>query len=174
MEKEQSFFSLLSTFNFQHFNNGFVSVLAILLANVFLILGLSVFNIASRELTLSSGARESLFAFYAADGGMECALYWDIKQSGTFATSSEEAIESLNCNKQDASIIFSDLGGGNGKSEFELNFAPDSPSKPVEFYPCVQVEVFKRATTTSIRSYGRNTCDIDNARRVERAWEVTY
>ena len=119
-----------------------------------------------RELTLSSGARESLFAFYAADGGMECALYWDLREKA-FATSS--APTTINCNGQDLPVTFNS-SGGSGQSLFNFSFTEGDISSP-----CVSVEVNKEADGgTVIRSYGQNTCDTLNARRVERAWQVTY
>ncbi len=147
-------------------NEGFVSMIALLLANIFLIIGLSVFNIAIRELTLSSGARESLFAFYAADGGMECALYHD-RVSEAFEVLNPNS--TINCDEQEIAVTSVDLGGGAGKSNFIYSFDEDDNN------PCVQVEVNKNIDgTTTIYSRGQNTCDINNARRVERAWKVSF
>ena len=41
---------------------------------------ISIYNITLKELILSSYGRNSQFAFYAADTGLECALYWNIKR----------------------------------------------------------------------------------------------
>lgn len=147
-------------------DRGFVSLIALLLGNIFLIIGLSVFNIALRELTLSSGSRESLFAFYAADGGMECALYWDL-QGKVFATSS--APTKIDCNSQEIPVTFENLGYG-GESFFEFLFIEGDINSQ-----CVEVYVRKEDDgDTIIRSYGKNTCDTSNTRRVERAWQVSY
>ena len=142
----------------------FVSMISLLLANVFLIIGLSVFNIALREVILSSGARESLFAFYAADGGMECALYWDIRENA-FSTST--AVSSVNCSEQDAVVgFFQDCGADCSRSVFNLTYPSGA---------CVQVEVSKLPEEkTRIKSFGQNTCDTSSLKRVERAWKVTY
>lgn len=61
---------------------GFVLSFSVLIAGVLLSVGLAIFSITLKELLLSSGGRESQFAFYAADTGGECALYWDIKHPG--------------------------------------------------------------------------------------------
>lgn len=69
-------------------NKGFALLFAVLISSVLLSIGLSIFNLTLKELILSSSGRESQFAFYAADTGAECALYWDAKGSSIFATSS--------------------------------------------------------------------------------------
>lgn len=154
-------------------NKGFVSLLALILANVFLMIGLSVFAISIKELGLSFGSRESLFAFYAADGGMECALYWDIQQDA-FATSSLVRLNEITCAEHsNIDVSYSDLGGGSGESSFNFSFGSDIGD------PCAEVKVTKDLNafgeiTTEIISRGRNSCDTDNSRRVERAWRVTY
>jgi hypothetical protein len=66
---------------------GFTLLLAVLIAAIVLALATSIFQIARKEITLSSLGRDSQFAFYAADTGAECALYWDVRY-GYFATSS--------------------------------------------------------------------------------------
>ncbi len=55
-------------------------MLSIVVSSIVLSIGLSLFNIVQKELILSATGRDSQFAFYSADGGIECALYWDIKQ----------------------------------------------------------------------------------------------
>ncbi|MBP9771847.1 MAG: LamG domain-containing protein [Candidatus Pacebacteria bacterium] len=62
-----------------HGNAGFTLFYAVLTASLLLAIGIAIFNITFKELILSSGARESANAFYAADTGLECALYWDLK-----------------------------------------------------------------------------------------------
>jgi len=75
---------------FHHSNptssRGFTLLLAALVASVVLALGTSIYEIAHKEVMLSSIGRDSQFAFYAADTAAECALYWDFRYS-YFATS---------------------------------------------------------------------------------------
>lgn len=58
---------------------GFTLLLASLVSSVVLTLGISIFQIAYKQVILSSTGRDSQFAFYAADTGAECALYWDFR-----------------------------------------------------------------------------------------------
>jgi Tfp pilus assembly protein PilX len=66
---------------------GFTLLIAALVASVVLALGTSIFELAQKEVLLSSIGRDSQFAFYAADTAAECALYWDFRYN-YFATSS--------------------------------------------------------------------------------------
>ncbi|MBU1046214.1 pilus assembly PilX N-terminal domain-containing protein [Patescibacteria group bacterium] len=146
-------------------DKAFVSMIALLLANVFLVIGLSIFGIAMREVILSSGARESLFAFYAADGGMECALYWDIHEDNFSNTAAP--LSNINCSGQDVAVSFNqDCGANCSRNNFSLSYPSGA---------CVQVDIYKlNDDDTLIKSFGQNTCDPNNKKRVERAWQVTY
>jgi Tfp pilus assembly protein PilX len=64
---------------------GFTLLLAALIASIVLSLGSSIFLIAQKQVALSALGRDSQFAFYAADTGAECALYWDLR-FGVFST----------------------------------------------------------------------------------------
>ena len=64
---------------------GFTLLLAALIASIVVALGVSIFRLSQKEITLSSIGRESQFAFYAADSSSECALYWDV-QHGSFGS----------------------------------------------------------------------------------------
>lgn len=68
---------------------GFTLLLAALISSVVLTLAGSIFTIAQKQIMLSSLGRDSQFAFYAADTGAECALYWDVR-FGAFSTTSGE------------------------------------------------------------------------------------
>lgn len=56
---------------------GVAILFAILLVSIVLTVGLTLLNITLRQLVLSSLARESQFAFYAADSARNCARYYD-------------------------------------------------------------------------------------------------
>lgn len=62
---------------------GFTLLYAVLISSILLAIGIAIFEITVRELRLSSVARESQYAFFAADSGIECALYWDVKATST-------------------------------------------------------------------------------------------
>ncbi|HEC32849.1 MAG TPA: hypothetical protein ENI63_01150 [Candidatus Kaiserbacteria bacterium] len=141
---------------------GFTLLLAVLVSGVLLAIGLAIFNITIKELLLSSSGRDSQFAFYAADSGTECALYWDQKGGG-FSTSTPGTIS---CNGSS----ITNVGGVGYDTAMTFQFEVDGF--------CSIVSVIKSQThpRTKIESKGYNTtCDNTiNPRRIERAIRVTY
>jgi hypothetical protein len=80
---------------------GFTLFVALVVSSMLLAVGFSLSNIILKQLIFSNSGKESQLAFYAADSGAECALYWDRKDrlglttyNGAFATSTADA-ESL-------------------------------------------------------------------------------
>lgn len=81
---------------------GFTLLIAALVSSIVLALGTSIYEIATKEVALSSLGRDSQFAFYAADTAAECALYWDFR-FGYFATSSPVGVPNPTCDGQSLS-----------------------------------------------------------------------
>ncbi len=141
-------------------NNGFTLLLAVLITSIVLAIsfGLSAFVI--RELSISIIGRESQKAIFAADSGIECALYWDFSQN-KFATTSSPQI--ISCAGSSYTI-----GGPGGVSTFTLNFNNGA---------CAVVEVNKISEPypgTRVESKGRSACVAGSSNRVERALRVVY
>ena len=59
-------------------SKGFTLIIALLVTSIILSVGLAIANISYKQQILSSTQNDSLKAFYAADAGIECALYWDL------------------------------------------------------------------------------------------------
>ncbi len=139
------------------FSEGFTLLLALIVANTVLIISLGGYNIIIREIELSGLGRESQIAFYAADSGTECVLYWDIKGGGISTTTPK----SVSCMGQNFNI------GGSPKSTFKLSFNNGA---------CVKVTIDKsNLSVTQVDSRGYNLeCDLSAPRKVERGVKVTY
>ncbi|HZS42647.1 MAG TPA: pilus assembly PilX N-terminal domain-containing protein [Candidatus Paceibacterota bacterium] len=168
--------------------NGFTLLFASLVVSLLLSIGLAILNITLQQVLLSSAAKESQFAFYNADTGIECALYWDKNgPSGRiFATSSQSnslVASDINCNGVTASAwssALSNSGDGSWDTSFDLIYPTgecDVVKNPTT--PIVHIVVNKSFpdninTYTDIKSRGYNTCDANNPRRVERGLEVQY
>lgn len=58
-------------------SRGFVLLYAVMTSTIVLAVGVSIISIALKQLAISTLGRESQYAFYAANTGAECALYWD-------------------------------------------------------------------------------------------------
>ncbi|OJI08263.1 MAG: hypothetical protein COX02_01885 [Candidatus Vogelbacteria bacterium CG22_combo_CG10-13_8_21_14_all_37_9] len=57
-------------------NQAFVLLYAVLVASVVLAIGFSLANIITKQIILSSLGQSSRVAYYAADGGRDCGLFW--------------------------------------------------------------------------------------------------
>ena len=62
---------------------GFVLAFSLLISSIVLALAFGIFNILLKQIVLTGSAKDSQIAFYAADAGAECALYWDTHTSRT-------------------------------------------------------------------------------------------
>lgn len=130
--------------------------MAVFISALALSLGLGIFTIIFGELGISGTSKESLEALYAADSGIECALFWDIKQQA-FSTSTSN---NISC----AGNLFS--VGGSSLSIFDLNLSNNS---------CAHVRLQKTGSETIITSLGENiACGLTGARTVQRGLEVKY
>lgn len=173
---------------------GFVLFVALLTASLLLAIGLAVINLSLKGFTLSTDARESQFAFYAADSGAECALYWDLK-TNIFSEGGQ-----VKCNQYDEDRVNLPLSVENRDNVGSGDAAgPDGARFDLYFVPspyCVAVRVYKQTIAgvarTTIESRGYNDGDtsyvadgspnilsqnclgVANERRVERMIEVTY
>ncbi|OHB11481.1 MAG: hypothetical protein A3H60_02480 [Candidatus Zambryskibacteria bacterium RIFCSPLOWO2_02_FULL_44_12b] len=144
---------------------GFTLFIAMVVMGTILLVATGIVNLALKQSLISSSGRESQYAFYAADTGIECALYWDVQNpsgNSAFATSTSS---SISCNGQVVPSV-----GGSYVSTFTFNFSPEPY--------CTIVTVTKAyigsVLWTTIESKGYNTCDTSNPRRLERAVRVKY
>mgnify|MGYP001559788894 CR=1 FL=1 len=153
----------------KNFRGGFTLLFAVLISTLLLAIGVAIYNITVKQVILSAAGRDSQLAFYAADTGAECAIYWDLKNGATSAFNPSTPT-SIVCNNQSVSV-----GGAGNISTFSFNFAPDTY--------CVTVQVTKGDPNydTIIESRGYNvgevsgnSCVSTDSRRLERAVRVRY
>ena len=141
---------------------GITLLLAIFIGSLVLTLGMGVFTLLYGEFIFSSTTKDSLKAFFAADSGIECALYWDIRFN-SFATSTTSAIV---CDND----TIASVGGSSGVSNFVVTFSDGS---------CTAVTVAKSdGGDTNITSLGQNmgdsACRSQSERVVQRGLEAHY
>lgn len=151
-------------------NRGFTLIIAVLISSIVLSIGLSMFNISIKQSILSSTARESQAAFFAADSGIECASYWEYKTPSEF----DPGLATITCNNQSIGVTHPAASGNDPlgvpyieASQFTLPLGGASA-------PCAVVTVQKSVTpSTQIESRGYNTCDANDPRRTERGIRIT-
>lgn len=178
---------------------GFALLISVLIASVVLAVGLSISNVTLKQYIFSNIGRESEIAFYAADAGMECALYWDTSDRAETIKSGKHPFDIGNSTDNDLkitcmnqidlvpTILGSQIDSGDPVT-FKLDIS--STNKTV----CTQVTVTKYqsdsgavpmpdgkscpqgATCTQIesRGYNRPCTNLDDPRTVERALRANY
>lgn len=153
------------------YNKGYTLLFAVLVSSLVLAIGISILNINKKEFLLASSARESTTAFYAADGGMECAIYFDNRSRFT----SGEYGNGITCGLYDSarSVTHDTSNPSAPYYTFDVNLNGQS---------CAKVKVTKAGKLTTIESRGYNIgwdtsgngCSVASPRRVERALRYTY
>ncbi len=73
-------------------SSGFVILYVVILSSIILSMALGVSNIALKEIKFSTSAKNTNDAFFAADTGAECALYYDKSSTSVFISSSSPTI----------------------------------------------------------------------------------
>ena len=147
---------------------GFVALFTVLLVSVILAMAIGIASISLKEIVLSSSASEGNKSFYAADGGIECAL---------FLTRTNFIDSAPQCNGL-AVLNFSDSSDADANEVYTFSARLGAESEL-----CANVTI-KRALTNPglgysvlIESKGTNTaCDDTaiNPKKVERSIRVTY
>ncbi len=150
--------------------------MAVTITAVLVLVSFAIINLVLKQISISGSARDSEAAFYSADSGVECALFWDLRNPtmptrSAFATSAP--VQSIDCagtNIAPPNITRSAPVSGAATTTFTITF-------PTNSY-CAIVSVAKSYNglqpLTRIESRGYNNCDPANARRVERAILVDY
>lgn len=172
-----------------HRSGGFVVLYTVLIATIILAITIGIALIAYNQVILSSSVAEGGEAFFAADSGAECALYWD-RNIGAFDSQTPPF---FSCDENSiSSTLFPQLWS-DGKDGFQLNLKPDENGAPQN---CARVTVEKEVeidtdsegnpiSGTRIISLGYNvSCTkLDEAdlpggqlppRTIQRAIRVTY
>ncbi len=159
-------------------DKGFTLLIAIIVTSMLLVVSFVVVNIALKQLVLASASKESQYAFYAADAGTECAVYWDLKTSSGISSFDINTSGTIQCSGQTISTgsqsvptipAQPSLVGGGGASNrtsiFSINFTKG----------CAIVRVTKAVSgNTTVDSRGYNTCNTSTIRRFERGVTLTY
>lgn len=140
-------------------NKGFTLLVAIVVTSMLLIISFVVANIAYKQLVIANSNQESQYAFYNADSGIECAVYWDFENNTTAFNPAGPL--SITCNSQ--TLVPTVVSAAT--TTFRLNLTKG----------CVDVNVGKQpGNITIIDARGYNNCTVGSIRRLERAEKLTY
>lgn len=151
-------------------NRGFVILFAVTIASILLSIALGVANIAYKEVKFGTSGKDTNDAFFAADTGIECALFNDKPPSTAFAQSGSSGTAQCLGNTINLTgtfpswnFIVSGLGSaGTACAKVSVYKIPSPPLTP----------------TTNIVSKGYNTgdslCASSNPDRTEREIDINY
>lgn len=169
-------FRLIGYSTFPIPSRGFTVLFAVLVGSLLFSIGLAIAHLSLREIVLSAAGKQSETAFFAADTGVECALYFDLRVGNTFPnsdTAPRDADGLIECS---------------GSSVVALTFLPATSLAATTTFrilttdpACADVTVGKVKAQGQIpqkvviEARGRNDCGTGvNPARVERALRVRY
>jgi hypothetical protein len=160
---------------------GFTILVAVVTAGILLIVAMSIGGVALKEQVLSTANKESQTAFYAADTGMECALYWDQKR-GAFTKDENGNPSPLLASSVCNGVNLSPETDGTGTAYSYKFMISGIKVGDGGATTCSVVKVDKDTnyqdgsvirTKTDIYAYGYNTCE-PSLSRLERGIEGRY
>lgn len=182
----------------QNPKKGIALLIAVVAVSALLLISLAISDIAYKEQVISYAGRDSKIAFYAADTGAECALFYDLKGGGDgldgafrFATStdSEDMTNNLVCREHPTNAHIASTGSA-ATTTFYFNVSDPEEEEPTVPYACAIVRISKVVSgnnvKTRIESRGYNSlCDINGAssnpslesgslRNLERSFQISY
>jgi hypothetical protein len=155
-------------------NKGITLLVSLITVSMLALVSFVVVNVALKQLIIGYGNQESQYAFYNADGGIDCAIYWDLQKNGN--PSPFDPYTTLpysptpRCNNQNLTFLTPTpppVVSGYSTTTFQANLLKG----------CIIVDVVKKvglATTTKVDSRGYNTCTGGALRRYERGVEIRY
>lgn len=160
-------------------NKGYTLLFAVMVSSLVLAVGISILNISKKEFLLSSSARESITAFYAADSALECAVYFD--NIGYFSDINSASL--IKCVGNTISNISNNLPA---TISYDIKLKPVGEAGSQENAICARVVRNYDSTTRVVEFISRGynmgwkvngnsgRCDTPSPRRVERALRYIF
>lgn len=147
-------------------SRGFTLLISLVLTSVVLAVGVALLDIAYKQILLASSARQSQYAFYNADSGLECALYYDQKFNA-FSHAAPLPSGSIVCDTRAVQNYASSVSGAIRTTTFNHTCAGGGVAAVITIYK-------NSSGSTNIYSNGLSSCDASNQARVERGVKVRY
>ncbi len=160
------------------YKKGYTLLFAVLVSSLVLAIGISILNISKKEFLLATSARDSSAAFYAADGGVECAAYGD-QTYGSFSTSTTPTA-ALSCGEAQTTPVLDDINAATTTFTFSVKFGKEAAS-------CADITVQKgyangsEVTIIDARGYNlgwneqtSGPCNVQSPKKVERGLRLSY
>ncbi len=165
---------------------GIAIFIAVVVVSSLMLIALAISDLSYKEQLISTSARDSRIAFYAADSGAECALFHDLKGGANstffFPIDMSSFPDQFTCGGAETNPTTQDNSSGSVTTTFHFDLSGDVES-------CAIVHVTKESDgnggiATHIESRGyNNTCTVsaggtpgvaDGARNLERSIKIDY
>lgn len=148
-------------------NKGFAMLFTVLVISVIMAIALGISDLTFKQTLLSNLTKNSQLAFYQADSGAECGMYYDITMGQLPAgTTIDEAPLQITCGSTTASLVTSQSTTDYFVYQQDINDAR----------PCFAVAFDKTYSTSQkniVKARGFSTCQ-SNTHQVERGLVVMY
>lgn len=139
----------------------------VLVISIILSISLGISDITYKQTLLSNLTKNSQLAFYQADSGVECGLYYDLTQgqlpSGTRV---DEAPLQIACGGNTASLVTNQ-----SNTDYFVYQEDIGDTRPC--YSITFDKTFSTSTKNIVSSRGFSSCQA-NAQQVERGLSVSY
>jgi len=163
----------MNTRRFQRGESGFAAFYAVLVITVLLTVSLKMLDVALKGQILSSGSRESLKAFYAADSGVECALYNDLRIGRIFEAPEQNRAGSVTCGSSSFPLAGLSEAQGCPAGAFCTIFTyPLSPTSQVDIVVKKKDQNNNQQIRTLVEARGYHVAN--GVKKLERAVRTEY
>lgn len=158
---------------------GITLLIAVILSSVILSVTLSLLDITYKQVILASSAKQSQYAFYAADSAMECVLYWDQQKDAFDYTATPYLTSGITCaDPMGVAQTIIPLNAPNssvqgGSSRTTIFYLPCGAAMGGGTYGYVSITK-ANGGATSIYTAGYSSCSAADPRRIERGLKISY
>lgn len=149
---------------------GFTLLIAVILTSVLVSVGMALFDIAYKQIVLTGAVRSSQYAFYAADTGLECALFWD-QTVNAFSAAAPRA--SITCGGSTIAVSGS-MSGNIRTSTFSMPCIAGRTSQVTVMKANVGYSCNAQGSHSCLYVNGFSSCNTDDTRRIERGLQAFY
>ncbi len=167
---------------------GVAIFIAVVTVSALMLIALAISDIAYKEQVISASGRDSRIAFFAADSGVECALFHDLKGStnGAFTFAKPNGVDQIGTISCGGFNLSPDVANQGSQAVTTFYFNVSDTPKACSIVRVVKATAADGAISTLIESRGYNNhCVItdptpsnplieEGSRNLERSIQVTY
>jgi len=156
---------------------GYAMLFTVVVVSAISVITAGLTNIAYKQITLSSLAKDSQTATIWADTANECALFFE-QVAIKHLLGQNSLTNKWTCGGINFEIDWGDMGDLEsyepGNYNYELSALDDQPKQPCFEFSVKSVQDENQVKNVTIESSGFNICDKQNIRAVERSYRINY